>query len=82
MDLSSWEAIARAKPDFIPRPQDPLAERLPPEIEYIEILDNLPPLPQVQVIVFQDYELNDYDVLDDDDDWDVDHQQVIYRMAA
>lgn len=75
-DLSSWEKVAKAQPVYIPRPRDPNAIRSAPELEFVEILDNLPPLPQMEVIVSQHYSVDHDEVFDDDDDWDVEHQIV------
>ena len=52
------------------------------DIVYVEILDNHPPLPQAEIVMLQDGELDYTDLIDDDDDWDVEYQYVVLKEAA
>lgn len=81
-DLWSWEAKAKALPVYIPRAINPNLPRSAPEIEFIEILDNRPPLPQVEIVLLQDANLDCSDLIDDDDDWDVEYQEYVFKKAA
>lgn len=81
-DLWSWEAATRTQPIYIPRAINPTSPRSAPEVSYIEILDNIPPLPQVEIVLFQDCSLTSSDLIDEDDDWDVEYQQFVFKKAA
>lgn len=81
-DLWSWEAKAKALPIYIPRAINPNLPRSAPEIEFIEILDNRPPLPQVEIVLLQDANLDCTDLIDDDDNWDVEYQEYVFKKAA
>lgn len=81
-DLWSWEAKAKALPVYIPRAINPNLPRSAPEIEFIEILDNRPPLPQVEIVLLQDTNLDCSDLIDDDDDWNVEYQEYVFKKAA
>lgn len=81
-DLWSWEAQAKALPVYVPRAINPNLPRSAPEIEFIEILDNRPPLPQVEIVLLQVANVDCTDLIDDDDDWDVEYQQYVFKKAA
>ena len=49
---------------------------------YVEILDNHPPLPQVEIVMLQDGDPDYTDLIDDDDDWDVEYQYIVFKKAA
>lgn len=81
-DLWTWEAKAKEQPTYVPRPRNQNATRTAPEIAHIEILDNCPRLPPIELIVYQDHALECDDLIDDEDNWGIEYQEYSFSKAA